>query len=70
MKSMFGGKAGEYWSIHLPYGYNVFLLGHTAEGVAAGDLTASCAAGNVVGGVLGAFSLIGSEMPEPCPGHC
>ncbi|HFO5252289.1 TPA: LPD38 domain-containing protein, partial [Escherichia coli] len=30
MKSMFGGKAGEYWSIPLPYGYNVFfLLGHT-----------------------------------------
>ncbi|STJ18661.1 Uncharacterised protein [Escherichia coli] len=23
MKSMFGGKAGEYWSIPLPYGYNV-----------------------------------------------
>ncbi|EFK0438779.1 hypothetical protein AYJ87_004360, partial [Escherichia coli] len=42
MKSVFGGKAGEYWSIPLPYGYNVFfLLGHTAEGVAAGDLTAS-----------------------------
>ncbi|EOO0260014.1 LPD5 domain-containing protein, partial [Escherichia coli] len=62
MKSMFGGKAGEYWSIPLPYGYNVFfLLGHTAEGVAAGDLTASRAAGNVVGGVLGAFSPIGSE---------
>ncbi|HFO3609545.1 TPA: LPD38 domain-containing protein, partial [Escherichia coli] len=61
MKSMFGGKAGEYWSIPLPYGYNVFfLLGHTAEGVAAGDLTASRAAGNVVGGVLGAFSPIGS----------
>ncbi|EFE8004033.1 hypothetical protein F2N04_24605, partial [Escherichia coli] len=35
MKSMFGGRAGEYWSIPLPYGYNVFfLLGHTAEGVA------------------------------------
>ncbi|HCP2610874.1 TPA: hypothetical protein OC348_005261, partial [Escherichia coli] len=30
MKSVFGGKAGEYWSIPLPYGYNVFfLLGHT-----------------------------------------
>ncbi|HHY1764060.1 TPA: LPD5 domain-containing protein, partial [Escherichia coli] len=65
MKSMFGGKAGEYWSIPLPYGYNVFfLLGHTAEGVAAGDLTASRAAGNVVGGVLGAFSPIGSETSE------
>ncbi|HIH7762195.1 TPA: LPD38 domain-containing protein, partial [Escherichia coli] len=69
MKSMFGGKAGEYWSIHLPYGYNVFfLLGHTAEGVAAGDLTASRAAGNVVGGVLGAFSPIGSETSETLSG--
>ncbi|EES0457406.1 hypothetical protein FYN74_004631 [Escherichia coli] len=65
MKSVFGGKAGEYWSIPLPYGYNVFfLLGHTAEGVAAGDLTASRAAGNVVGGVLGAFSPVGSETSE------
>ncbi|HAL9881894.1 TPA: hypothetical protein H7W11_003974 [Escherichia coli] len=69
MKSMFGGKAGEYWSIPLPYGYNVFfLLGHTAEGVAAGDLTASRAAGNVVGGILGAFSPIGSEMSETLSG--
>ncbi|ELW9110137.1 hypothetical protein SIN94_003509 [Escherichia coli] len=69
MKSMFGGKAGEYWSIPLPYGYNVFfLLGHTAEGVAAGDLTASRAAGNVVGGLLGAFSPIGSETSETLSG--
>ncbi|EIZ9155890.1 TPA: hypothetical protein HMG09_17560 [Escherichia coli] len=69
MKSVFGGKAGEYWSIPLPYGYNVFfLLGHTAEGVAAGDLTASRAAGNVVGGVLGACSPIGSETSETLSG--
>jgi len=69
MKSMFGGKAGEYWSIPLPYGYNVFfLLGHTSEGVAAGDLTASRAAGNVVGGILGAFSPIGSETSETLSG--
>lgn len=69
MKSMFGGKVGEYWSIPLPYGYNVFfLIGHTAEGVAAGDLTASRAAGNVVGGILGAFSPIGSETSETLSG--
>lgn len=69
MKSMFGGKAGEYWSIPLPYGYNVFfLLGHTAEGVAEGDLTASRAAGNVVGGILGAFSPVGSETSETLSG--
>ena len=69
MKSMFGGRAGEYWSIPLPYGYNVFfLLGHTSEGVAAGDLTASRAAGNVVGGILGAFSPVGSETSETLSG--
>ncbi|EFE7119227.1 hypothetical protein GA049_19945 [Escherichia coli] len=69
MKSMLGGRAGEYWSIPLPYGYNVFfLLGHTSEGVAAGDLTASRAAGNVVGGILGAFSPIGSETSETLSG--
>ncbi|HIG9227616.1 TPA: LPD38 domain-containing protein [Escherichia coli] len=69
MKSMFGGRAGEYWSIPLSYGYNVFfLLGHTAEGVAAGDLTASRAAGNVVGGILGAFSPVGSETSETLSG--
>ncbi|EGO3972542.1 hypothetical protein FHA42_10140 [Escherichia coli] len=69
MKSVFGGKAGEYWSIPLPYGYNVFfLLVHTAEGVAAGDLTASRAAGNVVGGILGAFSPVGSETSETLSG--
>ncbi|HAX3716970.1 TPA: hypothetical protein JV372_004112 [Escherichia coli] len=69
MKSVFGGKAGEYWSIPLPYGYNVFFLfGHTAEGVAAGDLTASRAAGNVVGGILGAFSPVGSETSETLSG--
>ncbi|EGE1611698.1 hypothetical protein DMJ32_23865 [Escherichia coli] len=71
MKSVFGGKAGEYWSIPLPYGYNVFfLLGHTAEGVAAGDLTASRAAGNVVGGILGHSVLWAVKRRKHCPGHC
>ncbi|EJB2594049.1 hypothetical protein MT629_005067, partial [Salmonella enterica] len=42
MKSLFGGKPGEYWSIPLPYGYNMFfLLGGTAEGVIRGDLKAT-----------------------------
>lgn len=69
MKSMFGGKEGEYWSIPLPYGYNIFfLLGHTTEGVVAGDLTASRAAGNVVGGLVGAFSPVGSESSQTLSG--
>lgn len=62
MKSLFGGKPGEYWSIPLPYGYNMFfLLGNTAEGVTRGNLSTSKAAGNIVGGLLGAFNPLGSE---------
>ena len=36
--------------------------------MAAGDLTASRAAGNVVGGILGAFSPVGSETSETLSG--
>ncbi|EEP1514208.1 hypothetical protein HAZ28_004761 [Salmonella enterica] len=69
MKSLFGGKPGEYWSIPLPYGYNMFfLLGGTAEGVIRGDLKATRAAGNIVGGVLGAFNPLGSEDSKTLAG--
>ncbi|HFJ3371295.1 TPA: LPD38 domain-containing protein [Salmonella enterica] len=69
MKSLFGGKAGEYWSIPLPYGYNMFyLLGSTAEGVTRGNMTASKAAGNIVGGMLGAFNPLGSEDSKTLTG--
>lgn len=69
MKSLFGGKAGEYWSIPLPYGYNMFyLLGSTAEGVTRGNMTASKAAGNVIGGMLGAFNPLGSEDSKTLTG--
>lgn len=69
MKSLFGGKAGEYWSIPLPYGYNMFfLLGNTVEGVTRGNLTASKAAGNIVGGALGAFNPLGSEDSKTLSG--
>lgn len=69
MKSLFGGKAGEYWSIPLPYGYNMFcLLGSTAEGVTGGNMTASKAAGNIVGGMLGAFNPLGSEDSKTLTG--
>ncbi|EHW1577990.1 DUF4043 family protein, partial [Salmonella enterica] len=61
MKSLFGGKPGKYWSIPLPYGYNMFfLLGNTAEGVTRGNLSTSKAAGNIVGGLLevdGAYNI-------------
>lgn len=69
MKSVLGGKAGEYWSIPLPYGYNMFfLLGNTAEGVTRGSLTGSKAAGNIVGGVLGSFNPLGSEDSKTLSG--
>ncbi|EBS2694797.1 hypothetical protein ZQ65_15205 [Salmonella enterica subsp. enterica serovar Newport] len=69
MKSLFGGKASEYWSIPLPYGYNMFyLLGSTAEGVTRGNMTASKAAGNIVGGMLGAFNPLGSEDSKTLTG--
>ncbi|EGI6490926.1 hypothetical protein ABN47_003108 [Salmonella enterica subsp. enterica serovar Hvittingfoss] len=69
MKSLFGGKAGEYWSIPLPYGYNMFfLLGNTVEGVTRGNLSASKAAGNIVGGMLGSFNPLGSEASETLSG--
>lgn len=69
MKSLFGGKAGEYWSIPLPYGYNMFyLLGSTTEGVTRGNMTASKAAGNVIGGMLGAFNPLGSEDSKTLTG--
>lgn len=62
MKSLFGGKAGEYWSIPLPYGYNMFyLLGSTVEGVSSGGIKPVKAAGNIIGGALGAFNPLGSE---------
>ncbi|EDM1758447.1 hypothetical protein AH553_25580 [Salmonella enterica subsp. diarizonae] len=69
MKSLFGGKQGEYWTIPLPYGYNMFyLLGSTAEGVTRGNMTASKAAGNIVGGMLGAFNPLGSEDSKTLTG--
>lgn len=69
MKSLFGGKAGEYWSIPLPYGYNMFyLLGSTTEGVTRGNMTASKAAGNIAGGILGAFNPLGSEDSKTLAG--
>ncbi|HFW4798339.1 TPA: LPD38 domain-containing protein [Salmonella enterica subsp. diarizonae serovar 60-67:z35:-] len=69
MKSLFGGKPGEYWSIPLPYGYNMFwMLGSTTEGVTRGNLTASKAAGNIVGGMLGAFNPLGSEDSKTLSG--
>lgn len=69
MKSLFGGKQGEYWTLPLPYGYNMlYMLGGTAEGVASGNLKPTKAAGNIVGGMLGAFNPLGSEDSKTLTG--
>lgn len=69
MKSLFGGKQGEYWTFPLPYGYNMlYMLGGTAEGVASGKLKPTKAAGNIVGGMLGAFNPLGSEDSKTLTG--
>ncbi|EJE3038831.1 hypothetical protein M4F09_002153 [Salmonella enterica] len=69
MKSLFGGKQGEYWTFPLPYGYNMlYMLGGTAEGVASGNLKPAKAAGNIVGGMLGAFNPLGSEDSKTLTG--
>lgn len=57
MKSLFGGRQGEYWTFPLPYGYNMFyLLGGTIEGVGSGGIKPVKAAGNIIGGALGALT--------------
>ncbi|EGV5524288.1 hypothetical protein JF639_003618 [Salmonella enterica] len=69
MKSLFGGKQGEYWTFPLPYGYNMlYMLGGTAEGGASGNLKPTKAAGNIVGGMLGAFNPLGSEDSKTLTG--
>lgn len=69
MKSLLGGKQGEYWTIPLPYGYNMFyLLGGTVESVSGGNLKPTKAAGNIIGGALGAFNPLGSEDSQSLAG--
>ncbi len=69
MKSLFGGRQGKYWTFPLPYGYNMFyLLGGTIEGVGSGGIKPVKAAGNIIGGALGAFNPLGSEDSETLSG--
>ncbi|EIZ2110549.1 hypothetical protein MOQ95_005271, partial [Salmonella enterica] len=69
MKSLFGGRQGEYWTFPLPYGYNMFyLLGGTIEGVGSGGIKPTKAAGNIIGGALGAFNPLGSEDSKTLTG--
>jgi hypothetical protein len=64
MKSVFGqdDKPGDYYSIPLPYGYNIFsVFGTSAESVAQGNKTTIEASSNIVGALIGSFSPIGSQ---------
>ncbi|MCZ4284533.1 hypothetical protein O4H29_06760 [Marinobacter salarius] len=66
MKSLVGGEPGEYWTIPLPYGYNIFpVLGTQMEHMAFSDSqSAGKAATNIIMAALGSFSPIGFEQSE------
>jgi hypothetical protein len=66
MKSVFGGPEGEYYSLPLPYGYNVFYnLGDAAEAMinsetrGIGELST-----NLTMAMLGSFSPVGVETSD------
>ncbi|MCC4269220.1 LPD5 domain-containing protein [Marinobacter nauticus] len=65
MKSLVGGEPGEYWTIPLPYGYNIFpVIGTGMEHMLASDKPAGDIASNIVLAGLGSFSPIGFEQSE------
>lgn len=66
MKSLVGGEPGEYWTIPLPYGYNIFpVLGTQMEHMAFSESqSAGKAATNIIMAALGSFSPIGFEQSE------
>jgi len=70
MKSLVGGEPGEYWTIPLPYGYNIFpVMGAQAEHLLFSESqTAMDAASNVTLATLGSFSPIGFEQSEEAYG--
>lgn len=69
MKSLVGGEPGEYWTIPLPYGYNIFpVIGTSMEHMAFSDKSAGDITGNVVLAALGSFSPIGFEESQEAYG--
>jgi len=70
MKSLVGGEPGEYWTIPLPYGYNIFpVMGTQAEHLLfSDDQSAGKAASNVILAALGSFSPIGFEHSDEAYG--
>ena len=66
MKSLFGGPEGEYYTIPLPYGYNVFYnLGDSAEALVNSDSRGigELAVG-MLGAILGSFSPLGVQSSD------
>ncbi len=60
MKSMWGGPEGEYITIPLPYGYNVFnALATTLDSGVNGNKNVAQSAGTMVKAMMGAFSPLG-----------
>ncbi|MDP4546475.1 LPD38 domain-containing protein [Marinobacter sp. MDS2] len=69
MKSLYGGEPGEYWTIPLPYGYNIFpLAGSSLEHLAFSSQSAGKIATNLTLGALGSFSPIGFEDSDELHG--
>lgn len=69
MKSLVGGEPGKYWTIPLPYGYNIFpVVGTSMEQIAFSDKSAGDISGNVILAALGSFSPIGFEESKEAYG--
>lgn len=69
MKSLFGGPADEYWTIPLPYGFNVGpVIGTGLEAVVSGAKSPGAAAGDLALAVAGSFSPIGYSDSESLSG--
>lgn len=70
MKSLVGGEPGEYWTIPLPYGYNIFpVMGTQLEHLAFSEnQSAGQAASNTILAALGSFSPIGFEESQEAYG--
>lgn len=70
MKSLLGGEQdGSYWTIPLPYGYNIFhVLGNSIEATTNGTTSIGEAATDLTLAALGSFSPIGFQESQSLTG--
>ncbi len=70
MKSLLGGEQdGSYWTIPLPYGYNIFhVLGNSVEATTNGTTSIGEAATDLTLAALGSFSPIGFQESQSLTG--